>query len=133
MADKKEAPAPASAPRVSSVAPRGGAGAPSRNFRPPSDELSADGEMAPPPEVHRERSRPGLGTEFGESRNSAATFTRFVRAPGAPVAIAELRYNDAAGLIALGIPVAPLPDSGELMTRETADPFPGDTHFAQRP
>ena len=29
--------------------------------------------------------------------------------------------------------VQPLPDEGELMTRETADPFPGDNHFATPP
>jgi hypothetical protein len=79
------------------------------------------------------RSRPGLGTEFGESRYSAASFTRFVRAANRPIAIAELRYNDTAGLFALGIHVQPLPDEGELMTRETADPFPGDGRFATPP
>lgn len=79
----------------------------------------------------RPTNRPGLGTEFGESRSSAASYTRFNRAANRPVAIAELRYNDAAGLMALGIPVAPMPDEGELMTRETADPFPGDGHFAR--
>jgi hypothetical protein len=86
--------------------------------------------------IHRERApreRPGLGTEFGEQRYSAATYTRFVRAADRPVAIAELRYNDAEGLIALGIPVAPHPDELELMTRETANPFPGDTRFARPP
>ena len=79
-----------------------------------------------------QRERLGLGTEFGEQRTSAASYTRFVRAPGRPVAIAELRYNDTAGLMALGIPVQPLPDAGEIMTRETADPFPGD-RYAQPP
>jgi hypothetical protein len=54
-----------------------------------------------------------------------------VRAANRPIAIAELRYNDTAGLVALGIPVTPIPDEGELMTRETADPFPGDSHFAR--
>jgi hypothetical protein len=49
------------------------------------------------------------------------------------VAIAELRYNDAAGLLALGIHTQPLPDAGEIMTRETADPFPGDDRFARPP
>jgi hypothetical protein len=44
--------------------------------------------------------------------------------------IAELRYNDAAGLMALGIAIQPSPDENEIMTRETADPFPGD-HFAR--
>lgn len=84
-------------------------------------------------ELSRRTERLGLGTEFGEQRYSTATYTRFVRAPGRPVAVAELRYNDAAGLIALGIPAQPLPDEGEIMTRETADPFPGDTHFSRAP
>lgn len=76
--------------------------------------------------------RPGLGTEYGESRYSSATYTQFTRATARPIAIAELRYNDAAGLVALGIPLQPMPDEYELMTRETANPFPGD-HFAQPP
>jgi hypothetical protein len=76
--------------------------------------------------------RPGLGTEFGESRYSAATYTQFMRSAERPVAVAELRYNDVAGLTALGVPVQPMPDEYELMTRETANPFPGD-RFAQPP
>lgn len=88
-----------------------------------------DGSPTPTPS----RQRPGLGTEFGEQRYSASTFTRFVRAADRPIAIAELRYNDAAGLTALGIPVEPSPDEQELMTRETANPFPGDTRFARPP
>jgi len=84
------------------------------------------GEVAPRP-----TNRPGLGTEFGESRYSAASYTQFVRSASRPIAIAELRYNDNAGLMALGIPVQPMPDEGEIMTRETADPFPGDGHFAR--
>jgi hypothetical protein len=76
--------------------------------------------------------RPGLGTEFGESRYSSATYTQFTRATDRPIAVAELRYNDAAGLVALGIPLQPMPDEYELMTRETANPFPGD-RFAQPP
>jgi hypothetical protein len=79
------------------------------------------------------KSRPGLGTEFGEQRHSAASYTRFVRAGNRPIAIAELRYNDASGLIALGIPLQPMPDADELTTRETADPFPGDNRFATPP
>jgi hypothetical protein len=76
--------------------------------------------------------RLGLGTEFGEQRSSAASYTRFVRAAAKPMAIAELRYNDRPGLAALGIPVAPTPDDQEVMLRETADPFPGE-RFAQPP
>lgn len=87
---------------------------------------------APPPPMKQQRDRAGLGTEFGEQRYSAASFTRFVRATGKPIAIAELRYNDRSGLTALGIPVSPMPDEEEIMLRETADPFPGD-RFARPP
>jgi hypothetical protein len=82
---------------------------------------------APAPKTYRQ----GLGTEFGESRYSGAQYTKFVRATSRPIAIAELRYNDVAGLTALGIRLQPLPDEGEIMLRETADPFPGDNHFAK--
>ncbi|MBA3542565.1 MAG: hypothetical protein H0T79_23315, partial [Deltaproteobacteria bacterium] len=99
----KRAPAPAPAPestsiRPSSPAPGGTAGAPAR---PPhhyeeSDDYGGDYE-APP--VTQERSRPGLGTEFGEQRYSAASYTRFTRANNRPIAVAELRYNDVPGLM----------------------------------
>jgi hypothetical protein len=80
------------------------------------------------------RKRPGLGTQFGEQRWSAVDFTRFVRrSPKVPVAMAELRYNDAEGLSALGIRVRPAPDEDELMRRETADPFPSSHGFAAPP
>ncbi len=121
-ADKRAAEAPASRPAP--VPPGGGA-----DYAPSSGRFR-DEEAVSPRRPTRERL--GLGTEFGEQRYSATSYTRFVRAPGRPIAIAELRYNDTAGLIALGIPVEPLPDAGELMTRETADPFPGD-HYARPP
>jgi len=92
-----------------------------------SEEVGDD--LPSQPEAQR-TNRPGLGTEFGEARYSAASYTQFVRSTTRPIAIAELRYNDAAGLMALGIPIQPSPDEGEIMTRETADPFPGD-HFAR--
>jgi hypothetical protein len=104
-----------------SPAPTGGYAPQTESYGDEEDAAPADG-----------RERLGLGTEFGEQRSSAASYTRFVRAPGRPIAVAELRYNDAAGLMALGINVQPLPDAGEIMTRETADPFPGD-HFARAP
>jgi hypothetical protein len=80
-----------------------------------------------------DKSRPGLGTQYGEQRHSAATWTRFVRASDKPTAVAELRYNDAPGLAALGILVAPPPDAEEVTKRETADPFPGDPEFSRPP
>jgi hypothetical protein len=128
-AEKRAAEAPA-APAVRPAPAPSGGGA---RYVPPTDNYADDGDVAmPQPEPRAQRERLGLGTEFGEQRTSAASYTRFVRAPGRPVAIAELRYNDTAGLLALGIPVRPLPDAGELMTRETADPFPGD-RYAQPP
>jgi hypothetical protein len=91
----------------------------------------------PPPDRdccgEKKQKRPGLGTEYGEQRHSAASWTRFVRASDAPAATAELRYNDAAGLAALGILVQPEVDPEELHKRETADPFPGDPGFARPP
>ncbi len=102
----------------------------------PQLESTDDGgyyDESPPPAEAPRNNRPGLGTEFGENRYSAASFTKFVRAAGAPIAIAELRYNNAAGLAALGINAEPLPNRGEVMTRETADPFPGDPRFSRRP
>ena len=137
-AERRESPAADPAPRTSvrrpapPPAPSGGGMAP----RPMEESYDGDfegGIEAAPPPVAQRNNRPGLGTEFGESRYSAASFTRFVRAPGAPIAIAELRYNNAAGLIALGIHAEQLPDAGEIMTRETADPFPGDDRFARPP
>jgi hypothetical protein len=125
-AEKRPAP-PADAPAAHGA----GGGAPSTAAVAPRRDVDAEEGYGGDYEAPR-TNRPGLGTEFGEARSSAASYTRFVRAANRPVAIAELRYNDAAGLIALGIPVQPMPDEGELMTRETADPFPGDGHFARR-
>ncbi|MGE0397678.1 MAG: hypothetical protein AB7T06_13235 [Kofleriaceae bacterium] len=135
------------APSTTSVAPsapppNGGGRAPRAEKKALDyDDFDGDGAVdaseeyyqpAPAPQA-RKTERPGLGTEFGEQRYSAASYTKFVRAADRPIAIAELRYNDAAGLMALGIPVVPLPDEGEINTRETADPFPGDTRFSRAP
>ncbi|HEY0195722.1 MAG TPA: hypothetical protein VGC42_31625 [Kofleriaceae bacterium] len=121
---------PAVRPAAPAPSPTGGAGAATMRRSPAKDDNYADGadDEYVPPATHgaQPHERLGLGTEFGEQRTSSVSYTQFVRAPGRPVAIAELRYNDVAGLIALGIRAQPLPDAGELMTRETADPFPGD-------
>ncbi|MEO8701486.1 MAG: hypothetical protein ABI867_15675 [Kofleriaceae bacterium] len=107
-------------------------------YRPPPPPHTLDdgdfgGESMEQPAPSPRTNRPGLGTEYGEQRYSAASFTRFVRGGDRPIAVAELRYNNAAGLFALGINAEPLPDSGEIMTRETADPFPGDSRYSQPP
>jgi hypothetical protein len=122
-------PPPAAAPQGGYGGGAGRAAPAHAQRRMEMDEGGEAEEQAPAQPTNRM----GLGTEFGEQRNSSATYTRFVRAPGHPVAIAELRYNDSSGLTALGIMVQPLPDVGEIMTRETADPFPGDRHFSNKP
>jgi hypothetical protein len=98
---------------------------------PSTSVAPGDGDDCCAPAAPRDQ-RLGLGTEFGEQRTSAASYTRFVRAAAKPMAIAELRYNDRSGLAALGIAVAPQPDEQEVMLRETADPFPGE-RFARPP
>jgi hypothetical protein len=74
--------APATAAQPSS--PSGGARAESRK----------SGEPAP------ER-RPGLGTEWGESRTSRVHDVSFVRDSGRPFAVATLNYNDRRGVDAM--------------------------------
>ncbi|HEY4056865.1 MAG TPA: hypothetical protein VGM39_09655 [Kofleriaceae bacterium] len=127
-AEKKAAAEPTARPTSSRPAP-----APAGAQRRMLDESADEADYAPTQEEAPKTERLGLGTEFGEQRQSAASFTKFERATDRPIAIAELRYNDMAGLTALGINVQPLPDQGEIMTRETADPFPGDTRFSSRP
>jgi hypothetical protein len=70
--------------------------------------------------------RPGLGTEFGEAVSSQIREVEFVRAnPSEPAAVLGLRYNDRAGLIAMGIDVdGPWCCSDDSSLRRTADPFP---------
>jgi hypothetical protein len=69
------------------------------------------------------RGRPGLGTEFGEEVASPVRPVSFVRASGRPAAVFGLRYDDRAGLLALGIDVDDgfVPDDTGL--RQTATPF----------
>ena len=69
----------------------------------------------------------GLGTTFGERRESKVGSTQFDRATSAPVGVMVLRYEDRDGLRALGI------DVDGLQRRETANPFPGESQFAKPP
>src|SRR5437899_1514386 len=67
--------------------------------------------------------RPGLGTEFGEAVSSQVTEVPFERALLRPEAVIGARYDDRAGLVALGIEV----DGGALTEaelRRSAEPFP---------
>ena len=123
--------APADAAPAPSTSTGKSAGAPARSMESRGDVLggSAGEVCCRPPSP-----RPGLGTQWGEQRYSAVDFTRFVRANATvPTAMAQLRYNDADGLRALGIALAPSPGPHELHLRETADPFPGSHGFAAPP
>ncbi len=87
------------------------------------------------PDFRKKQERSGLGTRFGERRSSGVSFTQFVRAHQTrPTSFAELRYNDARGLLALGIQlrVEVAVSREELATRERANSFPG-TRFALPP
>lgn len=87
------------------------------------------------PDFRQKKDRSGLGTAFGERRRSGVSFTRFVRAHETrPSSFAELRYNNARGLQALGIRLRfqEAVSQEELATRESATAFPG-TRFAQPP
>jgi hypothetical protein len=66
--------------------------------------------------------RRGLGTEFGEEVPSPVHEVAFLRAnPARPALVLGARYDDRAGLVALGIDV----DGGdELSWRQSATPFP---------
>jgi len=82
------------------------------------------------------RLRPGLGTEFGEAVSSQVREVEFTRAnPSEPAAVIGLRYNDRAGLIAMGIDVdGPWCCSDDSQLRRTADPFPvSHTRYARPP
>jgi hypothetical protein len=129
----RAAPSPAAPPSddlARDSAPAAGAGgraSSSAQASPPASE-SKGAASAP-------SRRPGLGTEFGEARESHIETTEFVRASASqPSQVSSLRYNNRAGLIALGI-VIPEPyvaAETDLHLRETADPFRAN-RFAQPP
>ena len=75
------------------------------------------------PVAHKSAERPGLGTEFGEAVSSQVTEVPFERALQRPDLVIGVRYDDRAGLVALGIDV----DGGaltEAQLRRGAEPFP---------
>jgi len=82
----------------------------------------------------KRNNRRGLGTEFGERRHSAVSWTRFQRRNAAvPDAFADLRYNNKDGLRALGISIPSAVNRDELLTRETANPSPAAKFSAPPP
>lgn len=71
--------------------------------------------------------RPGLGTRFGERRESRVQQVDFLRShPSQPDTVLSIRYNDAPGLIAAGVqirPPRPTPVQREHWRREHARAF----------
>lgn len=111
-------------------ADRGGGSAPAPSHAPhPSPPRSSAGTAEA-----RKLERPGIGTAFGEQRESRVNETSFERESARPVATLQVRYDDREGLRAQGIAVPP-PYEGrhdEARRREAADPFPG-SRFASPP
>jgi hypothetical protein len=110
----------------------------------PAAEASADrAESAPAPAAKSaasesmapRRSRPGLGTEFGEAVGSQIHEVEFVRAnQNEPSALLGLRYNDRQGLLAMGIDLDGCCTPDENSLRRSADPFPvSHSRFARPP
>jgi hypothetical protein len=107
--------------------------APSPPAASPADGAGAASKGASEPQAAQAESRPGLGTQFGEAHQSYVEEVTFVRADAAPMAVAELRYDDRDGLVARGIDVFPRdPREAETERRDRAEPFPG-VRFAQPP
>jgi hypothetical protein len=104
----------------------GGRGALPAAAVPPS--AAADGEMSAQSSksANLRKERSGLGTEFGESRWSQVNEVDFARASAQPAAVLSLRYNDRAGLRAMGINLRPYTAASEADLRETAQPFRGN-------
>jgi hypothetical protein len=78
---------------------------------------------APSAPSSKSAERPGLGTEFGEAVSSQVTEVPFQRALQRPDAVIGARYDDRAGLIALGIDVDGNATT-EAQLRRGAQPFP---------
>jgi hypothetical protein len=119
---------------------RGYEGAQPPSAAPYEAERSASSDGAAPRGEAKSRSaapssRPGLGTEFGERRYSTVDYTTFQRANrSTPSAVLELRYNDRAGLVALGVPIDEgAPPDDDLDERERANPFPRNRFAAPPP
>jgi hypothetical protein len=120
-AAEREAPPPAAAPAASSLQKSEARG-------------SAESSGAGAPRAEARRSRSGLGTEFGEALSSQITEVPFKRANATtPTVLIGARYNDRAGLLALGIDVDGCGDE-DLALRQSASPFPvAERRYARPP
>jgi hypothetical protein len=91
-------PAATAAPSAAAESPVPGGSDAKRSANSDSDS----GRARRQPKKPEERERPGLGTEWGETRTSSMTTVSFVRADSiTPFATASLFYNDAQGARAM--------------------------------
>jgi hypothetical protein len=101
----------------------------------PAPSVPARADVAAPTTPTPEST--GLGTAFGERLASPVREISFVRLdPQEPAQIFVLRYNDRAGLRALGIDVdvpEPGPVAEEAERRRAANPFPNSTRTYAAP
>jgi hypothetical protein len=106
---------------------RDGLEGPQRGNSAPRAEEDAPASTAPSspdaPLAHKSAKRPGLGTEFGEAISSQVTEVPFERALDRPEVVIGARYDDRAGLVALGIEVDRSAIT-EAELRRGAEPFP---------
>jgi hypothetical protein len=78
--------------------------------------------------------RPGLGTTFGEERDSRVREVAFLRESSRPSVVLTLRYDDRPGLLAAGVDVDGRScGTDDARLRRSADPFRRDTRFAPPP
>jgi hypothetical protein len=128
--DARSGAAPEASPEERAEAHRGAA-------RPPSTSEAplADGGSRARPGIAPRPHRPGLGTEFGEEHASPVEQVSVVRAGARPEAVLTLRYDDGAGLAALGIDVAGhrWARRDERWLRETAAPFRAEAGYCEPP
>jgi hypothetical protein len=107
----------------------------------PMDERGAIADSAQPaapatngasaPRAAAKAARPGLGTEYGEPVSSHVTEVPFERTSSWPAARLAVRYDDRAGLAAMGIDVDRV---DEVAVRRSAEPFPAvDRQYAPPP
>jgi hypothetical protein len=117
------------------AAPAPRASAPAQAQAESADKAPTEAKRAASEAHASSRLRPGLGTEFGEAVSSQIREVEFVRANHSePAAVLGLRYNDRAGLIAMGIDVdGPWCCSDDSSLRRTAEPFPVSHRHARPP
>ncbi len=95
---------------------------------------SAEARSGVKAEAKKSTMRSGLGTEFGEQRESIVQEVEFQRASGRPATVLTLRYNDCQGLRAIGLDVAQCCSNRfDVGLRETSEPFRRDPPFSQPP